>query len=190
MSAVCSGKPSRSSVVNNWSGSSAENARSPGGVVPGRGATGSTPFEQTYWGLEISGIPSSALNTGIGVANLQTLSVSAWDDAWANLDDRRGLSDFESARGRGRGLAGRAGVGSRFRSDSLAGDQRRQPGRTRAWADQCRRRRALRGHATRCQRIRIEQSRRPNAVGKLRIDGTRADGTDFWRRSITASRSR
>ena len=46
--------------------------------------TGSTPFAQTYWGSEISGIPFSA--AGIGIANLQTLSVSAWDVAWANLD--------------------------------------------------------------------------------------------------------
>ena len=56
------GQAIRSSVENNWSGSSAENANSPGGVVPGRGATDSTPFAQTYWGSEISGIPFSADN--------------------------------------------------------------------------------------------------------------------------------
>ena len=108
------GQAIRSSVENNWSGSSAENADSPGGVVPGRGATDSTPFAQTYWGLEISGIPSSAFNAGIGVANLQTLSVSAWDDAWANLDADEDYPILKAHEDAGEGWPGEQALGIAF----------------------------------------------------------------------------
>ena len=78
------GQAINSSVVNNWSGSSAENANNRDGVVSGNVFDSS--FEQTYWGLEISGIPRGLNSPGIGISNLQTLSVAAWDDAWENLD--------------------------------------------------------------------------------------------------------
>ena len=108
------GQVAGSSVENNWSGSSAENANSPGGVVPGGGAAGSTPFDQTYWGLEISGIPSSAFNAGIGIANLQTLSVSAWDDAWANLDADEDYPILKAHEDAGEGWPGEQALGIAF----------------------------------------------------------------------------
>ena len=106
------GQAIRSSVENNWSGSSAENAQNQGGVVPGGRVTGSTPFAQTYWGSEISGIPFSA--AGIGIANLQTLSVSAWDDAWANLDADEDYPILKAHEDAGEGWPGEQALGIAF----------------------------------------------------------------------------
>ena len=183
------GQAIRSSVVNNWSGSSAENANGPGGVVPGRGATGSTPFGQTYWGLEISGIPSSADNTGIGIANLQTLSVSAWNDAWANLDADEDYPILKAHEDEGAGWPGEQALGIAFgltRLLAINGDNPIElaPGRINVAADEhyAVMRLDVNGFASNNRR-----DQTPSANCESTVENGR-DG--FWRRSITASRSR
>ena len=135
------GRVADSSAVNNWSGTSAaENARSRGGVAPGGAVSGSS-FDQNYWGLEISGIPPSVLNAGIGIPNLQTLSVAAWNDAWENLDaddDYPILSAHEDA---GAGWPGEQALGVAFgltRLLAINGDNPVElaPGRINVAADE------------------------------------------------------
>ena len=133
------GQVDGSSVMNNWSGSSAENARSPGGVVPGNVFDSS--FDQTYWGLEISEISSNASNAGIGVANLQTLSVSAWNDAWANLDDDEDYPILKAHEDAGAGWPGEQALGIAFgltRLLAINGDNPVElaPGRINVAADE------------------------------------------------------
>ena len=81
-----------------------------------RGRVFDSSFDQTYWGLEISGIPPRAFNPlGIGgIANLQTLSVSAWNDAWANLDADEDYPILKAHEDEGAGWPGEQALGIAF----------------------------------------------------------------------------
>ena len=173
------GQAINSSAVNNWSGSSAENANDRDGVVPGNVFDSS--FDQTYWGLEISGIPPRAFNPpGIGgIANLQTLSVSAWDDAWANLDADEDYPILKAHEDEDEGWPGEQALGVAFGLTRLLAINGDNPvelasGRINVAADEryAVMRLDVNGFAS-------NNRGRPNAVGELRIDSQERTGRVF-----------